>query len=86
MAPAYAKPYVQRNKTDAREAEAICEAMQPQHALCGGESPTQQPVLALHRSRALLVGQRTMAANALRAALAEFGVGGAAGRLGACAN
>jgi transposase len=50
------------------------------------KSPTQQPVLALHRSRALLVGQRTMAANALRAALAEFGVGGAAGRLGACAN
>jgi transposase len=39
MAPAYAKPYVQRNKTDARDAEAICEAMQPEHALCGGEEP-----------------------------------------------
>jgi transposase len=49
------------------------------------KSPAQQAVLALPRSRALLVCQRTMAANALRAAFAEFGVvGGKAGR--GCAN
>ena len=90
MAPAYVKPYVKRNKTDGRDAEAICEAMQrPSMRFLGFQtglgawagnprmavkSPAQQAVLAVHRIRELLVRQRTMAANALRAAFAEFGV------------
>lgn len=75
MAPAYVKPYVKRNKTDGRDAEAICEAMsRPSMRFVAAKSAEQQAVLALHRSRALLVRQRTMAANALRAAFAEFGV------------
>ena len=75
MAPCYVKPYVRRNKTDGRDAEAICEAMQrPSMRFVAVKSAEQQAVLALHRARELLVRQRTMAANALRAAFAEFGV------------
>jgi transposase len=83
MPPAYVKPYVKRNKTDGRDAEAICEAMQrPSMRFVAVKSAEQQAVLTLHRARALLVRQRTMAANALRAALAEFGVVAAQGRRG----
>jgi transposase len=83
MPPAYVKPYVKRNKTDGRDAEAICEAMQrPNMRFVAPKSPEQQAVLALHRIRELLVRQRTMAANALRAAFAEFGVVVAQGRRG----
>lgn len=75
MPPAYVKPYVKRNKTDGRDAEAICEAMQrPTMRFVAVKSPAQQAVQMLHRSRALLVRQRTMAANALRAGFAEFGL------------
>jgi transposase len=80
MPPAYVKPYVKRNKTDGRDAEAICEAMQrPTMRFVAVKSVEQQAVTALHRARALLVRQRTMAANALRAILAEFGVVAALG-------
>jgi transposase len=83
MPPAYVKPYVKRNKTDGRDAEAICEAMQrPSMRFVAVKSPEQQAVLALHRARELLVRQRTMAANALRAAFAEFGVVAPQGRRG----
>lgn len=83
LPPAYVKPYVRRNKTDGRDAEAICEAMQrPTMRFVPVKRPEQQAVLALHRSRELLVRQRTMAANALRAAFAEFGVVAAQGRRG----
>jgi transposase len=75
MPAAYVKPYVKRNKTDGRDAEAICEAMQrPTMRFVAVKRPEQQAMLAVHRTRALLVRQRTMAANALRAAFAEFGV------------
>lgn len=75
MAPAYVKPYVKRNKTDGRDAEAICEAMQrPTMRFVAVKSVEQQAVMVLHRSRALLVRQRTMVANHLRAMLAEYGV------------
>jgi len=81
MPPAYVKPYVRRNKTDGRDAEAICEAMQrPNMRFVGIKSTEQQAVLALHRTRSLLVRQRTMAANAFRAVLAEFGVVARQGR------
>ena len=83
MPAAYVKPYVKRNKTDGRDAEAICEAMQrPTMRFVAVKSVEQQAVLALHRTRALLVRQRTMAANALRAAFAEFGVVAAQGAKG----
>jgi transposase len=75
MAPAYVKPYVKRNKTDGRDAEAICEAMQrPTMRFVAVKSVEQQAVTGLHRARALLVRQRTMTANQLRGLLAEFGV------------
>jgi transposase len=83
MPAAYVKPYVKRNKTDGRDAEAICEAMQrPTMRFVAVKSVAQQAVMALHRTRALLVRQRTMTANALRAAFAEFGVVAAQGRTG----
>lgn len=75
MPAAYVKPYVKRNKTDGRDAEAICEAMQrPTMRFVAVKRPAQQAMMAVHRTRALLVRQRTMLANALRAAFAEFGV------------
>ncbi|NJM92541.1 MAG: IS110 family transposase [Rhodospirillaceae bacterium] len=75
MPAAYVKPYVKRNKTDGRDAEAICEAMQrPSMRLVAVKRPEQQAILAVHRTRALFVRQRTMTANALRAAFAEFGL------------
>ena len=84
--PAYVKPYVRRGKTDAADAEAICEAVaRPSMRFVPMKSADQQAVLMLHRTRALLVRQRTMLANALRAHLAEFGiiVAQGVGRVGA---
>jgi transposase len=80
MPPAYVKPYVKRNKTDGRDAEAICEAMQrPTMRFVAVKSEAQQAVMALHRTRALMVRQRTMLANARRALCAEFGIVAAQG-------
>jgi transposase len=79
----YVKPYVKRNKTDGRDAEAICEAMsRPTMRFVSVKSEDAQAVLAMHRTRALLVRQRTMTANALRAILAEFGIVAAQGHSG----
>ena len=73
--PAYVKPYVKRGKSDAADAAAICEAIdRPSMHFVPVKSAEQQAALAAHRVRALLVGQRTMAVNALRAHLAEFGM------------
>jgi transposase len=81
--PAYVKPYVRRNKTDAADAAAICEALRaPGLHLVAVKSEAQQAVLALHRTRELLVRQCTMTTNALRALLAEFGVVAAQGQAG----
>jgi transposase len=75
MPPTYVKPYVKRGKTDAADAEAICEAVRrPTMRFVPAKSPDQQAVLMLHRARALLMRQRTMAVNALRGHLAEFGI------------
>lgn len=72
--PTYVKPYVRRGKNDAIDAEAICEAVsRPGMRFVPVKSREQQAVLMLHRTRALLVRQRTMIINALRAHLAEFG-------------
>ncbi len=79
----YVKPYVKRNKTDSRDAEAICEAMgRPTMRFVPVKSEEQQAILALHRTRGLLARQRTMAANALRSGLAEFGIVAAQGNKG----
>ena len=74
MPPAYVKPYLKRNKNDGRDAEAICEAVgRPTMRFVAVKSVEQQATMAVHTTRALLVRQRTMAANALRAALANSG-------------
>lgn len=80
MPPAYVKPYVKRNKNDGRDAEGICEAVtRPTMRFVPVKSVEQQAALAVHGTRALLVRQRTMAANALRAALSELGIVAAQG-------
>jgi transposase len=80
MPPAYVKPYVKRNKNDGRDAEAICEAMgRPTMRFVPVKSVEQQAVLAVHTTRAHLVRQRTMAANALRSVLSEIGIVAAQG-------
>lgn len=73
--PAYVKPYVKRQKNDAADAEAICEAVtRPSMRFVAVKSVDQQAAGVLHRIRALLIKQRTMMLNAVRAHLAEFGV------------
>lgn len=74
--PAHVKPYVKRGrKNDANDAAAICEAMARKAVTTVPiKTPEQQSVLMLHRARKMLVGQRTMLANAVRAHLAEFGI------------
>ena len=75
MPAAYVKPYVKRNKNDAADAEAICEAVtRPSMRFVAVKTAAQQSVLMDHRTRELLVRQRTMLVNAIRAHMAEFGV------------
>ena len=75
MPPRYVKPYVKRNKNDAADAEAICEAVtRPTMRFVAVKSAERQSVLMVHRTRELLVRQRTMLVNALRAHMAELGV------------
>ena len=75
MPPAYVKPYVKRGKTDAGDAEAICEAVtRPTMRFVPVKSAEQQAALALHRTRDLLVKQRTQLVNMIRGLLAEFGI------------
>lgn len=74
MPPAYVKPYVKRGKTDANDAEAICEAVaRPTMRFVAVKSPEQQAALSMHRARNLLVKQRTQLINMIRGLLAEFG-------------
>src|SRR3989449_8785897 len=69
------KAYVKRNKNDAADAEAICEAVRrPTMRFVGVKSAEQQGRLMQHRSRDLLLRQRTQAINALRAHMAELGI------------
>lgn len=80
MPPQYVKAYVKRNKNDAADAEAICEAVRrPSMRFVPVKSAEQQSALLMHRGRELLVRQRTMLANALRGHLAEFGLTAAQG-------
>ena len=73
--PIYVKPFVKRQKNDAADAEAICEAAQrPSMRLVAVKTQDQQARAMLFRTRDLLVRQRTQTINALRGHLAEFGV------------
>src|SRR5579859_6835744 len=70
MPPAYVKAYVKRNKNDAADAEAICEAVtRPTMRFVAIKSANAQSVLMLHRARHLLVRQRTAQVSAMRAHL-----------------
>ncbi len=83
MPPRYVKPYLKRNKNDAADAEAICEAVQrPTMRFVPIKSPVQQAVLMLHRTRQLFVQQRTTLINAIRAHMAELGLVAGVGRNG----
>jgi transposase len=84
MMPArYVKPYVKRNKNDAADAEAICEAVtRPTMRFVPIKTPAQQSVLMVHRTRQMFVRQRVMLVNALRAHLAELGIVAGVGRNG----
>src|SRR5438128_11125806 len=80
MPAQYVKAYVKRNKTDAADAEAICEAVRrPTMRFVPIKTAEQQAAVLLHRGRERLVRQRTTLVNALRAHLAEFGVVAPAG-------
>ena len=75
MPPQYVKAYVKRNKNDAADAAAICEAVKrPSMRFVPAKTTEQQSALLMHRARDLLVRQRTMLVNALRGHLAEFGL------------
>ena len=83
MPPAYVKPYVKRQKNDAADAEAICEAVtRPNMRFVATKTPEQQSCLMLHRTRHLFIRQQTAVINAIRAHLAEFGVVAPVGRNG----
>jgi transposase len=83
MPPAYVKPYVKRQKNDAADAEAICEAVtRPSMRFVETKTPEQQSCLMLHRTRHLFIRQQTAVINSIRAHLAEFGIVARVGRQG----
>ena len=83
MPPSYVKAYLKRGKNDANDAAAICEAVtRPSMRFVPTKSEPQQSGLMLHRSRQLLVRQRTMLSNALRGHMVELGIISAKGRKG----
>lgn len=83
MPPAYVKAYVKRGKTDAADAEAIAEAVtRPTMRFVPIKSKEQQAALMLHKTRDLLIRQRTMLINALRGHLGEYGIVAARGPAG----
>ncbi|MGL5116853.1 MAG: IS110 family transposase [Beijerinckiaceae bacterium] len=75
MPPAYVKAYVRRQKNDAADAAAICEAVtRPSMRFVKVRSIANQSVLMRHKVREMLVGQRTQLLNGLRGHLAELGI------------
>ncbi|SMD12558.1 transposase [Rhizobium sp. RU36D] len=73
--PWYVKAYVKRGKSDALDTEAICEAVQrPTMRFAPTKTVEQKGMLMARRARSLLVRQRSMAANAQRGHLGEFGL------------
>ena len=83
MPPKYVQAYVKRGKTDAGDAEAICEAVgRPSMTFVAAKSVEQQGLWMLHGVRQTLIGQRTQAINAMRGHMGEFGIVAAKGWLG----
>ena len=83
MPPRYVKPYVKRQKNDAADAEAICEAVtRPSMRFVEIKSCEQQGTLVLHRVRLMLMRQRTQLSNAIRGHMAEYGLVAPVGRNG----
>ena len=77
MPPSYVKPYVKRQKNDAADAEAICEAVtRPNMRFVEIKTCEQQGTLVLHRVRLMLMRQRVQLSNAIRGHMAEYGLGG----------
>jgi transposase len=75
MNPRFVRPFVKSNKNDARDAEAICEAVgRPTMRFVAIKSQTQQDMMALHRVRGLLIRERTALMNEMRGLLVECGV------------
>ena len=75
MAPQFVKPYVKSNKNDARDAEAICEAVaRPNMRFVAVKTVAQQSLLGLHRARQGFVSGRTAQSNQIRGLLTEFGI------------
>jgi transposase len=86
MPPTYVKAYLKRNKNDARDAEACCEAVsRPTMRFVPVKSVEQQCARAIHRARGLLVRQRTQLTNAIRGLLYELGLVGSKGTAGIAA-
>ena len=83
MPPAYVKPYVKRQKNDAADAEAICEAVtRANMRFVETKTPEHQSCLMLHRTRQLFIRQQTSVISAIRAHLAELGIVAPVGRKG----
>jgi transposase len=83
MPPAYVRPYVKRQKNDAADAEAICEAVtRANMRFVATKTPEQQSCLMLHRTRHLFIRQQTAVINAIRSHLAELGIVAPVGRNG----
>ena len=83
MPASYVKAYVKRQKNDAADAEAICEAVtRPTMRFVDVKSPEQQSVMVLHRVRLMLMRQRIQLSNAIRGHMAEFGLVAPIGREG----
>jgi transposase len=75
MAPQFVKPYVKSNKNDARDAEAICEAVsRPNMRFVALKTAEQQALIAIHRARQGFVSARTAQSNQLRGLLSELGI------------
>jgi len=75
IAPQFVKPYVKTNKTDANDAEAICEAMsRPSMRFVAVKTVDQQDLQAVHRVRSSLIRERTAKANQLRGLVYEYGL------------
>jgi transposase len=83
MPAAYVKPYVKRQKNDAADAEAICEAVtRPTMRFVPVKSPEQQSIMVLHKTRQMVMRQRTKLTNTIRAHMAEIGIVAPIGRKG----
>ncbi len=75
IAPQYVKPFVKRNKNDAADAEAICEAVSRRNMPAVPiKTASQQAILSVHRARQGFVKARTAQANQIRGLLAEYGI------------